>query len=109
MPPKAAMEAREFIHVRLHNKGKCIYKGQDTTALIFSKKHLIGLYLQCLMGRNEIMEHQECSDEKSEIYERIFRLENVDVLFQCLLMDQVRWVDGKLCIPFCTVYQLFKD
>ena len=87
-------------------RGKCIYKGTETTALIFSKKHLNGLYLQCLMHRKEIMERQEYSGERSEVGERIFRLEDVDVLFQCLLMDQMRWVDGKLCMPFCTVYLL---
>lgn len=87
-------------------KGKCTYKGIETTALIFSKKHLNGLYLQCLMSRKEIMEHQEYPGERSEVCERIFKLEEVDVLFQCLLMDQMRWVDGKLCVPFCTVYLL---
>lgn len=84
--------------------GKGIYKGSDTTALIFSKKHLNGLYLQCLMHRKDIMEQQEYSGERSDTYEKIFRLKDVDVLFQCLLMDQIQWVDGKLCVPFCTVY-----
>lgn len=90
----------------LEDKGTCTVNGRETTALIFSKKHLTGLYLQCLMYRKVIMEHQEYSGETSENCERIFRLEDVDVLFQCLLMDQMKWEDGKLCVPYCTVYLL---
>ena len=35
-------------------KRKCRVNGEETTALIFSRKHLAVLYLQCLMYRKEL-------------------------------------------------------
>ena len=32
--------------------------------------------------------------------------ENVDVLFQCLLMDQMDWEEEKLYVQFSTIYLL---
>lgn len=36
-------------------KYECTVNGEKTTALIFSRKHLSGLYLQCLIYRKEAM------------------------------------------------------
>ena len=44
----------------------------------------------------------------SEMCNRIYRLEDVDVLFQCMLLDQMDWEDGKLYGHFSTVYLLKK-
>jgi len=67
-------------------KRKCTVNEQDTTALIFSQKHLEALYLQCLMHRRNAM--QEIPELKglSETCNRIYKLQDVDVLFQCLLI-----------------------
>ena len=87
-------------------KRKCTVNEQDTTALIFSQKHLEALYLQCLMHRRNAM--QEVLELKglSETCNRIYKLQDVDVLFQCLLMDQMDWEEGKLYVQFSTIYLL---
>ena len=80
--------------------------GEETTAFIFSRKHLTALYLQCLMERKEVMQGNPELEGFSEVCNRIYRLEDVDVLFQCMLFDQINWEDGKLYGQFCTVYRL---
>lgn len=89
-------------------KRKCVVNGEETTALIFSRKHLSGLYLQCLVHRKEAMQHMGQLEGLSEMCNRIYRLEDVDVLFQCMLLDQMDWEDGKLYGHFSTVYFLKK-
>ena len=87
-------------------KRKCTVNEQDITALIFSQKHLEALYLQCLMHRRNAM--QEVLELKglSETCNRIYKLQDVDVLFQCLLMDQMDWEEEKLYVQFSTIYLL---
>ena len=87
-------------------KRKCTVNEQDITALIFSQKHLEALYLQCLMHRRNAM--QEIPELKglSETCNRIYKLQDVDVLFQCLLMDQMDWEEEKLYVQFSTIYLL---
>ena len=87
-------------------KYECTVNGEKTTALIFSRKHLSGLYLQCLIYRKEAMQHMEQLEGLSEVCNRIYRLEDVDVLFQCMLFDQMEWEDGKVYGHFSTVYLL---
>ena len=87
-------------------KRKCTVNEQDTTALIFSQKHLEALYLQCLMHRRNAMQEVPESKGLSETCNRIYKLQDVDVLFQCLLMDQMDWEEGKLYVQFSTVYLL---
>ena len=87
-------------------KRKCTVNEQDITALIFSQKHLEALYLQCLMHRRNAM--QEVLELKglSETCNRIYKLQDVDVLFQCLLMDQMDWEEERLYVQFSTIYLL---
>ncbi|MGN1310396.1 MAG: hypothetical protein ACI4VP_01580, partial [Clostridia bacterium] len=85
-------------------KRKCRVNGEETTALIFSRKHLAALYLQCLMYRKELALQKGSLDDLSEICNRIYRLEDVDVLFQCLLLDQMNWQGNKLHLQFTTIY-----
>ena len=42
----------------------------------------------------------------SETCNRIYKLQDVDVLFQCLLMDQMDWEEEKLHVQFSTIYML---
>lgn len=67
---------------------------------------LEALYLQCLMHRRNAM--QEIPELKglSETCNRIYKLQDVDVLFQCLLMDQMDWEEEKLYVQFSTIYLL---
>jgi hypothetical protein len=87
---------------------QCVIDGEQTTAMIFSKKHLAALYLQCLTSRKEVMQHTEYLEGFSEVCNRIYRLEDVDVLFQCLIMDNMNWEDGRLYAQFSAVYHLQK-
>jgi len=87
-------------------KRQCRIDGEDTAALIFSKKHLSALYLQCLVSRKEAMQHTMHLEGFSEVCNQIYRLENVDVLFQCLLMDKMDWEDGRVYVHFSTVYRI---
>ena len=87
-------------------KRKCVVNGEETTALIFRKKHLIGLYLQCLIHRKEVMQEIPQLEGFSEVCNRIYRLQDVDVLFQCMLLDQMEWEEGKLYGHFSTIYLL---
>lgn len=89
-------------------KRKCRVNGEETTALIFSRKHLAVLYLQCLMYRKELALQKGSLEDMSEICNRIYQLENVDVLSQCMMMDMARWEEDKLCIQFSTVFLLEK-
>lgn len=90
-------------------KRKCVVDGAKTTALIFSRKHLAALYLQCLVHRKEVMQHTAELVGFSEICNRIYCLEDVDVLFQCLLLDQMEWENGRLCVHFSTIYLVKKN
>ena len=85
-------------------KRKCTVNEQDTTVLIFSQKHLEALYLQCLMHRRNAMQEVPELKGLSETCNRIYRLQDVDVLFQCLLMDQMDWEEEKLYVQFSTIY-----
>lgn len=87
-------------------KRKCTVNEQDTTALIFSQKHLEALYLQCLMHRRNAMQEIPKLKGLSETCNRIYKLQDVDVLFQCLLMDQMDWEEEKLYVQFSTIYLL---
>lgn len=87
-------------------KRKCVVDGEQTTAMIFSKKHLEALYLQCLINRKEVMQHRETLEGFSEVCNRIYRLEDVDVLFQCLIMDNMQEDNGRVYAQFSTVYRL---
>lgn len=64
------------------------------------------LYIQCLINRKEIMLHTEYLEGVSEVCNQIYRLENVDVLFQCLMMDNMEWEDGRVYGQFSTMYLL---
>ncbi|MEI3374718.1 MAG: hypothetical protein V8R00_02040 [Coprococcus catus] len=87
---------------------KCRVNGEETAVLIFSRKHLAALYLQCLMYRKELALQKGSVEDMSEICNRIYQLENVDVLFQCMMMDMARWEEDKLYIQFSTVSLLEK-
>lgn len=87
-------------------KRKCVVDGEQTTAMIFSRKHLTALYLQCLINRKEIMQHREYLEGVSEVCNQIYRLKDVDVLFQCLMMDNMEWEDGRMYGQFSTMYLL---
>ena len=67
----------------------------------------MALYTHCLVARKEAA----MQDVKMEFFTEkeygMVRLENVeDVLFQALLLDDVKFEDGKMYAELCTVYLL---
>ena len=59
-------------------------------------------------GDHTAVDHLSFKIEKglSETCNRIYKLQDVDVLFQCLLMDQMDWEEEKLYVQFSTIYLL---
>ena len=79
---------------------------KDRRADLILLKYYYALYLQCLMHRRNAMQEVPELKGLSETCNRIYKLQDVDVLFQCLLMDQMDWEEGKLYVQFSTVYLL---
>ena len=86
-------------------KYRVTYDGQETFAFPMSDKYILGLYTHCISAR------QTSGDipgtDFSKIEQGIVRLEGVrDVLFQCLLFDNIKYGEGVLCADLCTIYCL---
>ncbi|NBH98738.1 hypothetical protein D7Y41_19305 [Anaerotruncus sp. 1XD22-93] len=86
-------------------KYRVTYDGQETFAFPMSDKYILGLYTYCISAR------QTAGDipgtDFSEIEQGIVKLESVrDVLFQCLLFDNIKYGEGVLCADLCTIYCL---
>ena len=64
--------------------------------------------MQSLMYRKELALQKGLLEDMSEICNRIYQLENVDVLFQCMMMDMASWDEDKLYIQFSTMFLLEK-
>lgn len=74
-----------------------------------SDKYIMGLYAQCLSARKAIaMENIEVAGlSKTEL--GMVKLETVrEVLFQALLLDDVKFEEGKVYVELCTIYLLVK-
>ena len=90
------------------------YQFVKSRLLLLEESH-IEYVLDCLhentrevknMHRRNAMQEVPELKGLSETCNRIYKLQDVDVLFQCLLMDQMDWEEGKLYVQFSTVYLL---
>lgn len=82
------------------------YEGQETYAFIMSDKYILGLYTHCLVARRE-MAGGSAAAKFSEKESGIVSMEAVkDVLFQCLLLDDVHLEDGIMYMNLYTIYML---
>lgn len=100
--------ARCFFTVPEENlvKYKYEYEGQETYAFIMSDKYILGLYTHCLVARRE-MAGGSATAKFPEKEREIVSMEAVkDVLFQCLLLDDVHLEDGIMYMNFYTIYVL---
>ena len=80
------------------------YQGEDALGLILTKKHILGLFMHCLVQRVTDAEEQVDRAELSEIENRIVKLSNIKTgLFQILLMDDVKFVDSGISANLCTI------
>ena len=83
------------------------YKGNDTYAFVMSDRYIMSLYTYCLSARKAVALENIEMEGISEAELAMVKLERVrEVLFQALLLDDVKFEDGKMYAEFCTVYLL---
>ena len=88
-------------------KYRVTYDGQETFAFPMSDKYILGLYTHCISARQTVVAEEIPYKGFSEKEQGIIRLESVrDVLFQCLLFDNIKYGEGVLCADLCTIYCL---
>ena len=100
---------RCYFDIPQENLEKCryTYQGNETYAFPMSDKYIMALYTHCLVARKEAAEQSIMVDGFTEKENEMVRLENVeDVLFQALLLDDVRIEFGKIFICLNTIYTL---
>ena len=67
----------------------------------------MGLYTLCLSARKAVALEGASYEDMSELENDMVNLKNVkDVLFQALLLDDVKFEDGKLYADLCSVFIL---
>lgn len=98
---------RCYFDIPQENLEKCryTYQGNETYAFIMSDKYIMGLYTHCLVARKEAASaNMQVEGFTGKEYGMV-RLENVeDVLFQTLLLDDVKVDGNKIYAEFYTVY-----
>lgn len=88
-------------------KYKVTYDGRETFAFPMSDKYILGLYTYCISARQAVVADDIPYTGFSEKEQGIVRLESVrDVLFQCLLFDDVKQGEDALYADLCTIYCL---
>lgn len=88
-------------------KYRVTYDGRETYAFPMSNKYILGLYTHCISARQAAVAEENSYAGFSEKEQGIVRLENVrDVLFQCLLLDDVKNEGNGLYADLCTIYCL---
>lgn len=71
---------------------------------MLSDKYIMALYTHCLVVRKAVAFENIELNGLSEVELSMVKLENVrEVLFQALLLDDVKFEDGKMYAEFCTI------
>lgn len=88
-------------------KYRVTYDGKETFAFLMSDKYILGLCKHCISARQSVVAEETACKGFSEKEKGIIRLEGVrDVLFRCLLLDNIKYGEGVLCADLCTIYCL---
>lgn len=98
---------RCYFTIPEENLEKCryTYQGNETYAFLMSDKYILGLYTHCLVARKVAASTGVQVEGFTEKEYGMVRLENVgDVLFQALLLDDVKLHSKKMYMDFCIVY-----
>ena len=83
------------------------YKGKDTYAFVMSDRYIMALYTYCLSARKAVALENIEMEGLSEAELAMVKLESVrEVLFQALLLDDVKFEDGKMYAELCSIYLL---
>ena len=103
---------RCYFDMSQENLEKCryTYQGNETYAFVLSDKYIMALYTHCLVARKETVMHGMQGEGFTEKEYGMISLEKVgDVLFQALLLDDVKLENAKLYVDFCTCFLLDKQ
>lgn len=87
-------------------KDKCRYTYNDTETygFLMSNPYILGLYCECESARAELALNMEIKDDDT-LYRKIMKLADInEVLFQCLLLDDIWEDNGYICAKLYTVY-----
>lgn len=83
------------------------YEGRATYAFVMSDKYIMALYTHCLTARKAVAFENIELEGLSETELSVVKLEGVrEVLFQTLLLDDVKFEDGKMYADLCSIYLL---
>ena len=83
------------------------YKGKDTYAFVMSDRYIMALYTYCLSARKAVVLENIEMEGLSEAELSMVKLESVrEVLFQALLLDDVKFEDGKMYAELSSIYLL---
>ena len=100
---------RCYFEMPKENLEKCryTYQGNETYAFLMSDKYIMALYTHCLVARKEAAMKGVCTVELVEKESKMFKLEKIeDVLFQTLLLDDIKLQDNEISIKLCSIYVL---
>jgi hypothetical protein len=88
-------------------KCKMTYQGEDAIGMILTKKHILALFTHCLVARASDAGEQHTRSGLLEKENEMIHLSNVQTgLFQTLLMDDVKFEEGRIYTNLCTIYLL---
>ena len=100
---------RCFFNIDEEELEKCRYnyQGKDTYAFVLSDKYIMALYTYCLSARKAVALENVEIEGLLETELGMVKLESVrEVLFQALLLDDVKFEDGKMYAELCTLFLL---
>ena len=81
------------------------YKGKDTYAFVMSDRYIMALYTYCLSARKAVALENIEPEGLSEAELAMVKLERVrEVLFQTLLLDDVKFEDDKMYAELYTIF-----
>ena len=96
---------RCYFDMSQENLEKCryTYQGNETYAFLLSDKYIMALYTHCLVARKEAaLQEMQIEGFTEQEYGMVSLVKVWDVLFQALLLDDIRLEDYKLYAEFCT-------
>ena len=96
---------RCYFNMSQENLEKCryTYQGNETYAFLLSDKYIMALYTHCLVARKEAtLQKKQIEGYTEKEYGMVSLVKVWDVLFQALLLDDIRLEDDKMYAEFCT-------
>lgn len=87
------------------DKCKMEYKGQETYGFLLSNPYILGLFTMCMSMRAEYALDRIDEIEADSIEKKFIILDGIrEVVFDCLLLDDVELVDGLVVAKLYTIY-----